>query len=320
MNLNRKNIVRVQDIILDERHPRYKGSDSIGNIIYTHIDEPTPINLTQLPSAKPLYTNISHYPVANEIVFLISAPATNYNESGKLLNYYLYPHSIFKDPNHNSLPNALQHDNKFYQGNYFKENQTIRPLRPFEGDLIIEGRFGNSIRFGSTTNLNFHTKTNRWSSKGTVGDPITIIRNGQFNNPTKPNYESIVENISADLSSIYLCSNQQIVEFIPASIHSNSYGHDFFKEKNTKEPDHSKEPFPSENVLEDIPLNSPNPLPAQELQELSELSDFINTDTAYYDISETESQIISITDSVSMPTSYQVPDNIDMNYLNEQIT
>ena len=89
--------VRVQDIILDQNHPRYFGEDSIGTILWTFLDEYPPVNpntgvndFSQLPSAKPLYTNISHYPVANEIVFLISAPATNYNESGKLLNYYLY--------------------------------------------------------------------------------------------------------------------------------------------------------------------------------------------------------------------------------------
>jgi len=313
-------IVRVQDVILDESHPRYKGSDSIGNILYTPIDEPTPINNTQLPSAKPLHTNISHYPVANEIVFLVSAPSTNYNDSGKLINYYLFPHSIFKDPNHNSLPNAVGYKNKFYQGQYFKENETIRPLRPYEGDIIIEGRFGNSIRFGSTTDISKHRKINRWSYVGSVGDPITIIRNGQTRNISKPNFESIVENITSDLSSIYLCSNQQMSEFTPASLHSNSYGHNIFEETTTQEPDHPNESISSEdNITEDIPLNTPNPLPVEELQKLEELDKFYNTDTAYYDIAETEKQIISIMDGSSLPTSYIVPDTITTNFLNQQI-
>ena len=321
MNLNSKNIVRVQDIILDETHPRFKGADSIGNIIYTPIDEPTPINNTQLPSAKPLYTNIAHYPVANEIVYLVSAPATDYNDTGKLINYYLYPHSIFKDPNHNSLPNLLNHEDEFYQGNYFKENEIIRPLRPFEGDLIIEGRFGNSIRFGATTDLSQHRKINRWSSKGTIGDPITIIRNGQTRNPNKPVFESIVENLNTDLSSIYLCSTQQISGFKPASLHSNSYGHDIFKEKSTQEPEHSNSPFSEEPTLEDIPLNTPNPLPAQELQQLEELSNLTNADVAYYDVSETDTnQSIKPTETaIILPVSYILPGTVDDLFLAENL-
>ena len=34
-------------------------------------------------------------------------------------------------------------------GNYFKQNFDARKLLPREGDFILEGRFGNSIRFGS---------------------------------------------------------------------------------------------------------------------------------------------------------------------------
>ena len=36
-------------------------------------------------------------------------------------------------------------------GKYFNEDSLIKPLLPFEGDYIVEGRFGNSIRFGATT-------------------------------------------------------------------------------------------------------------------------------------------------------------------------
>lgn len=315
-----KDILRVQDIILDESHPRYRecgGPDSIGTILYTHIDEPTPENLSQCDTAKPLHTSIAIYPIAGEIVYRMYAPASNYNMTGKLISYYLAPHSILRDPNNNSLPNALDHDDKFYQGQYFKENETIRPLRPFEGDLIIEGRFGNSIRFGSTTDITKHNKFNRWSTGGKIGDPITIIRNGQFRNPDKPPYEGIVETLKADHSSIYLCSNQQMWGFTPASLHNDSYG-DKEAEENTKEPSHSRDSFP-ENLEEDVSLNTPNPLPAQELQNSNGLQNIQNTNIAQYDISETENQAISINDNVVLPTNYIIPANLSSTFLNEQI-
>ena len=35
-------------------------------------------------------------------------------------------------------------------GDTFTTKQYIYPLRPYEGDVIQEGRWGNSIRLGST--------------------------------------------------------------------------------------------------------------------------------------------------------------------------
>jgi hypothetical protein len=91
----------------------------------------------------------------------------------------------------------------------FTEKSNIHPLLPYAGDIIYEGRWGNSLRFGSTAKItgNF---PNTWSSSGTNGDPIVILRNGQ--NPKSSDFgaEPIVENISQDLSSIYLTSYQKI--------------------------------------------------------------------------------------------------------------
>ena len=65
-------------------------------------------------------------------------------------------------------------------GNYFTERLDIQPLLPFEGDTIIEGRFGNSIRFGATAieKEELPEEQSAYSTKGETGDPITIIRNG----------------------------------------------------------------------------------------------------------------------------------------------
>jgi hypothetical protein len=91
---------------------------------------------------------------------------------------------------------------------------------PFEGDFIQEGRWGNSLRFGSTVhNIDFNDTTrrpsspsqppNNWSMYGSNGDPITILRNGQ-GNQTKEGWIPIVEDVNNDNSSIYLTSTQQV--------------------------------------------------------------------------------------------------------------
>lgn len=91
----------------------------------------------------------------------------------------------------------------------FVERGNIHPLLPFAGDIIYEGRWGNSIRFGSTTKVT-GPFSNNWSTSGTNGDPITILRNGQPLNANEFGAEPIIENINQDLSSIYLTSTQKI--------------------------------------------------------------------------------------------------------------
>jgi hypothetical protein len=76
--------------------------------------------------------------------------------------------------------------------------------------MIYEGRWGNSLRLGSTAKSK-STYKNNWSSNGENGDPITIIRNGQPKNTSTEGWLPITEDVSKDLSSIYLTSTQKIL-------------------------------------------------------------------------------------------------------------
>ena len=60
----------------------------------------------------------------------------------------------------------------------FIERSNIHPLLNFVGDVIYQGRWGNSLRFGSTVKTD-SVDNNTWSETGENGDPITILRNGQ---------------------------------------------------------------------------------------------------------------------------------------------
>ena len=110
-------------------------------------------------------------------------------------------------------------DWSFYYGDYYEERD-IRRLLPFEGDYLLEGRHGNSIRFGSTTPYSSDTEgpyPNPWSidsldnEEAQIGDPITIIRNGQkVVEKDLDKLTNYLEDINEDDSSIYMCSNQRL--------------------------------------------------------------------------------------------------------------
>lgn len=109
-------------------------------------------------------------------------------------------------------------------GQYFTFNDKIRRLKRYEGDLIIESRFGQSIRFGAYDENrendvgldeydDYKTKGEKLSVSGVdfdggKGNPFILIRNRQKVDPEKSNhfYSTTVEDINLDGSSIQLTS------------------------------------------------------------------------------------------------------------------
>lgn len=109
-------------------------------------------------------------------------------------------------------------------GNSFIPNYDVSPLLPFEGDTIIEGRFGQTIRMGSTIKFNEDSanipggghQPNWWSEEGINGEPILIIRNGQAQSENETEIDELaIEDIDKDGASIYLTAGQTI-HFTPA--------------------------------------------------------------------------------------------------------
>ena len=224
------NAVRVLSIVLDENHPRFVELgewNALGTIEYESVINPLPS--PSLPTAKPLAGNTKNLPLVNEIVYIISLPDTSIEViSSNSTQYYIDIVSLWNHPHHNAFPtfpNALppsqqkdyvqtetgnirrvtDQSTEIFLGKTFKERSNIHPLLPFEGDILYEGRWGNSIRLGSTV----PNTPNNWSSTGQSGDPIVIIRNGQ-GIQTQEGWIPTVEDINNDESSIYFTSTQKI--------------------------------------------------------------------------------------------------------------
>jgi len=218
------NYVRVSDIILNGNHPKwsfYGGWSSIGIIEFTGFETSGEVNDG---FALPLFPNIKHYPLIDEtvIIFALNSkdgelPSLIPGSSDTKTFFYLNPVNIWNSQHHNAYPNPLspgQTDPPTPLFNSpsektFIEKSNISPLLPFPGDMIIEGRFGNSIRLGNTAKIE-KGKSNNWSTAGNNGDPISIIRNGPSPNTETNGWVPTVENINRDLSSIYLSSTQRL--------------------------------------------------------------------------------------------------------------
>jgi len=207
------------------------NSTIIAEIMGVRADLPERVQITAIP----FFPNIKQPPLVNEVVFLVLAPNGDYSSNTSKVSYYYFtPLNMWGNINTNPTPNPYQNlktttqdkslkeveagspnvsseqDNEsFKPGTYFEEKANIYPLYPFEGDIIYEGRFGNSIRFGSTDIIE-SLPANNWSITGSNGDPITIIRNGQNPELPTPAQNTTTEDINKDLSSIYLTSTQKV--------------------------------------------------------------------------------------------------------------
>ena len=238
--------IRVLDIILDDTHPRFDefgGWNSVGAVFYEFVN--IPLNYPPSPSkipAYPLFPNIKQFPLINEITYLMVLPSNEATtKPNATINYYLPPTNLWNSQFHNALPREFIDPNNtkddyistesgsyrqitdsstdIYLGETFNESNGANnyPLLPYEGDIIYEGRWGNSIRLGST--VKNAAIPNTWSDPniGENGDPILIIRNGQSDTVREP-WVPKVENTSNTLSSIYLTSTQKLTFFTKSNI------------------------------------------------------------------------------------------------------
>jgi hypothetical protein len=232
-------LLRVTDIILDENHPKYnKGLSQLGTIEGNKVSPDGTVD-TKIINANPSPNGMFKYPTVNEYVVAWRTVSPN-EPSGMWV--YGNPVSVWGilSPNVSPFPTSTLDltppsqkldytqveagafnvvDNTVQEISFnspnapsqatFIEKTNIHPLMPFMGDIIYEGRWSNSLRFGSTTKSK-STYRNNWSTSGKNGDPITILRNGQPRNANDFGAEPITENIKNDLSSIYLTSYQKL--------------------------------------------------------------------------------------------------------------
>lgn len=196
---------RVVHIILSTTDPKCKDASMINGVYYripkvgANEDSTDGLNFAYQGN-----TNIRVIPMEGEIVEIQSKPAAGEGaDPGTTTKYWTGIIPIWNHPHHNAAPDTKQLE---WKGNLLagtQEQATINPLQANPGDTILEGRLGQSIRFGG----------NKGAIEGIIDDsnsgkPITVLSNGQIQ--TDNGNDLIQEDVDKDYNSIYLVSDHKL--------------------------------------------------------------------------------------------------------------
>jgi hypothetical protein len=232
----------VVEVIYNDKNPNLIYGIKVKLFDGTVIDDETsPGAIT----AMPLNSNVLRIPLKGEVVLLVKAPSSYTTGLRKTTEYYYLDIVNLQGAiHHNSIPTATKFStggssgaaggyNQAAAGNTnqeqepaadknFSESETIKPLQPYVGDVIVQGRYGNSIRMSSSPKLSFlasnigdFVKPPKWKD-GNPSAPITIIRNTEQTKDTRKINDFVTEDFKDEDSVIVMTSGQQI-EFEQAS-------------------------------------------------------------------------------------------------------
>ena len=220
-----------------------------GSIRYRKPGTGDETNEDLLPVAFPLKRECFQLPVVNEIVKIYNISGKDYYEKitpENLPNFSTNPQLILVSSkqteegagNGSTLGNYQETSNtgiasatgnsagadtikKGFAGKYFKRNLKTHQLALNEGDTILQGRFGQSIRFSGY----IHDDKDNGTSH-----PALLIRNGESpDNQKKKVYDVVSEDVNKDGTSIQITSGQYKTLYDSTTIKVN-------KEANPKYP------------------------------------------------------------------------------------
>lgn len=161
-------------------------------------------NDPNISKAKPLNPSDKYYPYKGELVLIIQAPSPkSVTEDTSLSNYYISIVNIWNNTNNNAQFN--EQDIPFEQFN-------IPLIELFPGDKVINGRFGNQIRFSNT-----NTEQDNFWKEGKNGEPIIVLGNvsGSLENIEKDNLIILSSNQKLPLKTFTSTSNKITQTILP---------------------------------------------------------------------------------------------------------
>ena len=231
---------QVIEICLDNESKLYQTEIDIGKIKFRNLTkELNSLEKSINNFAYPLDRSTIKYPLPGEEVLVFkllgeSVRETAQQESIQPVYYYINVVSVLQNNTYNSHPflgttsiaidpkkfsiTTEEHSKRFEKkmsdidGLVFDNKPKIYPqLKPYQGDFILQGRFGNSIRFGSTS----LTKEQPWSDASleevlsSTGDSMMVLRvDPKIVNSVDEMHTT--ENFETDASLIYLTTTQAL--------------------------------------------------------------------------------------------------------------
>ena len=171
----------VLDVILDSDHPSFDPENGfyVGCAQVRIIPQDTGKPADRCQFYQPVNQNMYQVPLVGEFVLLITGTSGEvYQQSANTKTYYLSVQSIFGETSNNAIEKATVADGGSSPvpilGKYFPE-ETRFPLQMLEGDTILQGRFGQAIRF---THAAQRAPVDHYWSFGKEDSPTLILSSG----------------------------------------------------------------------------------------------------------------------------------------------
>lgn len=195
---------RVVHVVLSLDDPYCKNPSMINGVYYRSPKVPAnETDISKFPFAYQGSAQNRTLPLVKEIVTLYNgADPGSIDNPGKTRVYWKEVVNVWNHPHHNAAPDTLQDNWQDDLLKGFPEQKTINPLIANPGDTLIEGRLGQSIRFGGSKGAS-SIITNQ-----NDGKPVILISNGQIE--TQNGSDLIEEDIDKDFNSLYFLSNHKI--------------------------------------------------------------------------------------------------------------
>lgn len=209
---------RVIKTVLSLSDNDCKDSSMLNGVFYRIPSNPADENIdsglnTSAQFARQGNSSIRTLPIVGELVeitFELSA-----NSLVETVPYWNKIVNVWNHPNHNISPDIRQNNWQTRIESSQNLEVIVHPLQANPGDTLLEGRLGQSIRFGGNRGQN-----PAFIDSSNDGKPVILISNGQtkVDNGNIPVYEDI----NGDDSSIYMVSDH-IVPVKLANTQRNSY-------------------------------------------------------------------------------------------------
>lgn len=230
----------VEDIIINNKNGKVLKYNADGSnlgqakVRFIPADQNTPI--TELNDAYPLDVNIQGFPLRGEQVLVFKASGTLFymrlavkrklTENRTSTSQRKFSELKVNDSSARQLSAATGVPSNYtspveseIDTDRFIINSNARPVRSYVGDILLQGRYGNIIRMGSSTFKNPNV---------VLPKPNILLTAGSWSTPASLSTEEITpyslteENINNDKCSIWMVSDQDI-PFLPATVDSVSH-------------------------------------------------------------------------------------------------
>ena len=149
--------------------------------------------------AYPFYQSFKTMPVIGEVILILPGPKPGGRQRGPSGDYYFPALNIWNHPQ----SGIVSDDNlKLTADRDWTETSDTNPLLPYAGDVILEGRKGQSIR------LSENLSRTPWANPNKSHQSTMTLVSGIANTGYPEQF--VVEDINKDASSIYLLQDQNI--------------------------------------------------------------------------------------------------------------